>query len=137
MPGGGQVKEKKTPAPYVPSILIAEDDPETRRMFRRTLEEVGYFVSEATNGREAWKAVVERYFDLLILDLSMPEQDGIELIRSIRAELPHVKILAVSGFLQGAFLHAAKSLGAMSALHKPVKEEVLLPEVCKVLAAHA
>ncbi len=45
--------------------------------------------------------------------------------------------LGYTGFLQGAFLHAAKSLGAMSALHKPVKEEALLPEVCKVLAAQA
>ncbi len=137
MPGSEQVTEKKTPVPYVPSILVAEDDPETRRMFRRTLEEVGYFVFEAANGREAWKAVLERYFDLVILDLSMPEEDGIEVMRSIRAELPRIKVVAVSGFLQGAFLRAARNLGAQSALHKPVREELLLPEVCRVLAAHA
>ncbi len=137
MPGSEQVTEKKSPVPYVPSILVAEDDPETRRMFRRTLEEVGYFVSEAANGRDAWKAVVDRYFDLVILDLSMPEEDGIEVIRSIRAELPYIKVVAVSGFLHGAFLRAARNLGAESTLHKPVREEVLLPEVCRVLAAHA
>jgi len=114
-----------------------DDDPDTRCTFRRTLEQVGYFVSEAENGREAWKAVVDRFYDLVVLDLSMPEEDGIELICSIRAELPHVKVLAVSEFLGGAFLPAVKRLGATSCLHKPVTEDVLLPEVCKVLAAHS
>ena len=105
--------------------------------FRRTLEEAGYLVVEAANGREAWKAVVDRFFDLVVLDISMPEEDGIELICSIRAELPHVKVLAVSEFLGGAFLAAVKHLGATACLHKPVEDEVLLPEVCRVLAAHA
>jgi CheY-like chemotaxis protein len=137
MPGCRPVTEKKTPAPYVPSILVVDDDPEARRVIRRSLEEVGYLVSEAANGRQAWKAVVDRFFDLIVLDLSMPDEDGIELIRSIRAELPHVKVLAVSGVLLGALLRAAKNLGAESALQKPLGEEVLLPEVCRVLAAHA
>lgn len=82
--------EKKTPAPFRPSILVAEDDAETRRMFRRTLEEVGYFVAEAATGREAWESVAERYFDLIILDVSMPELDGIELIRLVHSEVPHL-----------------------------------------------
>jgi CheY-like chemotaxis protein len=132
-----QLTEKRTPSPYTPSILVVDDDADTRVSFRRSLEEVGYFVSEATNGREAWKAVVDRFFDLVVLDISMPEEDGIELICSIRAELPHVKVLAVSEFLGGAFLRAVKNLGANACLHKPVEDEVFLPEVCKVLAAHA
>ncbi len=45
-------------------------------------------------------------------------------------------ILAVSEFLGGTFLRAVKNLGATSCLHKPVEDEVFLPEVCKVLAAH-
>jgi len=129
--------EKKTPSPYTPSILVADDDPHARCSFRRTLEEAGYLVVEAENGREAWKAVVDRFFDLVVLDISMPEEDGIELMCSIRAELPHVKVLAVSEFLGGAFLPAVKNLGANACLHKPVDDEVLLPEVCRVLAAHA
>jgi len=120
----------------MPTILVVDDDPDARRTFRRALEDVGYLVVEAADGREAWKAVVDRFFDLVILDLSMPEEDGIELICSIRTELPHVKVLAVSEFLGGAFLPAVKHLGAASCLHKPVMEDVLLPEVCKVLAAH-
>ena len=120
----------------MPSILVVDDDAETRVSFRRTLEDVGYLVSEAANGRDAWKFVVDRFFDLIVLDISMPEEDGIELIRSIRAELPHVKVLAVSEFLGGAFLPALKNLGANACLHKPVEDEVFLPEVCKVLAVH-
>jgi CheY-like chemotaxis protein len=120
----------------MPSILVVDDDPDARCSFRRTLEEAGYLVVEAANGREAWKAVVDRFFDLVVLDISMPEQDGIEVICSIRAELPHVKVLAVSEFLGGAFLQAVKHLGATACLHKPVEDEVFLPEVCKVLAVH-
>ena len=128
--------EKKTPIPYVPSILVVDDDPDARCSFRRSLEEAGYLVVEAANGRAAWKAVVDRFFDLVVLDISMPEEDGIELICSIRSELPHVKVLAVSEFLGGAFLPAVKNLGANACLHKPVEDEVFLPEVCKVLATH-
>ena len=126
--------EKRTPSPYTPSILVVDDDTEIRVSFRRTLEEVGYFVSVAANGREAWKLVVDRFFDLLILDLSMPEEDGIELIRSIVTELPQIKIIAVSGFLEGTLLRIAKNLGAISTLHKPVAENLLLSAVCEVLA---
>jgi len=57
----------------------------------------------------------------------------LNLIRSIHAELPHIKVVAVSGFLEGTLLRTAKNLGAISALRKPVAKEVLLPEICKML----
>jgi len=125
--------EKKKPVPLAPSILVAEDDPETRRMFSRTLEEVGYFVAGAANGREAWESILDRHFDLLIMDISMPVMDGIELIQLAKAEAPHLRVLAVSGFVSGAFLHTVQKLGASSTLRKPVSEDVLLAEVFKVM----
>jgi CheY-like chemotaxis protein len=60
--------------------------------------------------------------DLIILDLSMPDTDGIELIRSIRVELPHLRVIAVSGFLNGSFLGIGLKLGASGTLQKPVPE---------------
>ena len=128
--------EKKTPVPFTPSILVAEDDAETRRMICRTLEEVGFRVVEAATGKEAWEHVVERHFDLIILDVSLPERDGLELIQSVRAEAGNVKVLAVSGFMGGSFLRTIEKLGADATLKKPITEDDLLMEVCCVLATH-
>ena len=127
--------DKKRPVPFTPSILVAEDDAETRRMICRTLEEVGFRVVEAATGKEAWEHVLERHFDLIVLDVSLPERDGLELIQSVRAEAGDVKVLAVSGFMGGSFLRAVENLGADATLRKPLTEDDLLPEVCKLLAA--
>ena len=129
--------ELKIPVPYAPSILLVDDEEETRHGFRRVLEEIGYYVVEATSGRQAQKTVEERFFDLMILDLSMPDEDGLELIRSIRIDLPRLKVLAISGFMSGSFLQIARKLGASSTLQKPVPEDKLVREVCKLLAVHA
>jgi CheY-like chemotaxis protein len=132
-----RVPERKTPEPYAPSILVADDDAETRRTFRQALEDVGYYVVEVDSGRAAWKAAQERFFDLIIVDLSMPDEDGIELIRSIRVGLPYLKVLAISGFLQGKFLRVAEKLGAAAALNKPVAEGTLVEQVCRLLEVHS
>lgn len=121
--------------PFSPSILVVDDDEEERRGFRRPLQELGYLVIEAATGREAENVVRERFFDLMILDLSMPDEDGIELIRAIRTELPRLQVLAVSGFMRGSFLHIAKKLGATSVLQKPVSEDMLIGEVSSLLAS--
>ncbi len=120
----------------MPSILVVDDDSETRRLFRRELEETGYLVGEAKTGREARSAVQQRFFDVLILDLSMPDEDGIELMQYVRSELPHLKVLAVSGFMSGSFLRVAEKFGAAVTLRKPVKPETLMREVYGLLAAH-
>ncbi|HXI38907.1 MAG TPA: response regulator [Bryobacteraceae bacterium] len=128
--------ERKVPVPYTPSILVVDDNNETRQMFRRELEETGYYVSEARTGREARHASRDRFFDVMILDMSMPDEDGIELLQYMRSELPSVKVLAVSGFMQGAFLSVARNLGASSSLQKPVSPETLMREIYKLLATH-
>ncbi len=110
-----------------------DDEEETRRNFRQALETLGYYVVEAINGRHAQDVIAGRFFDLVILDLSMPDEDGIELIRAIRSELNQVKVLAVSGFMQGSFLRMVKNLGATSTLQKPVSDNVLIGAVCGLL----
>jgi len=120
----------------MPSILLVDDDDGARQLFRREIEETGYYVTEAKTGREAKNAVQERFFDLLILDLSMPDYDGIELMQFIRAEQPHLKVLAVSGFMRGSFLRIANNLGASSTLEKPVTGDALMAQVYRLLATH-
>ena len=77
-------------------IVLIEDDKQIRRFLRMTLEAEGIAVSEAETGRQGLTAIGTRCPDLVILDLGLPDMDGVELIRQLRtwAVLP---ILARSG----------------------------------------
>jgi CheY-like chemotaxis protein len=66
-------------------ILITEDDATTRELLRRTLEQEGWIVREAHNGRQALEHLGQQVPDLLLLDLMMPEMDGFEVVRTLRA----------------------------------------------------
>jgi len=118
--------------PY--SVLIIDDDVQLRRLCRITLEESGYLVSEVSNGKDALAAIRGTPFDLLVLDVSMPDMDGIEFLMAIRAELPKYKIIMMSGFMGGTMLRAAEQLGAAATLAKPFSPESLLSAVDQVLA---
>ncbi|MGH9722175.1 MAG: response regulator [Bryobacteraceae bacterium] len=125
--------QKRVREPYAPSILVVDDDAQIRKMFRKILESVGYFVNEARTGREAMWAVEDRFFDLVTLDLELPDADGFEVIRCIRAELPDIKMLVVSGFMPGSLVNPAQKPGAISAMNKLAAPKTLLHEVCKLL----
>ena len=121
---------------FAPSILVVDDDESTRSSFRRVLEEVGYFVDEAANGREAVRAVEEKFYEAIVMDLAMPEMDGLEFIQTACVRLPGVRIVVVSGFMHGAMLTVAEHLGADTALMKPLAPERLLQVVHAMLDAY-
>jgi len=116
-------------------ILVADDEPGVRKFFRLALEQAGYEVTEAENGKQALEHALAGRVDLLITDLVMPEKEGIETIRALRREAPGVGIIAVSGAFGGMFLSHARMLGADVVLSKPVEAELLLAKVAEVLSA--
>jgi two-component system NtrC family sensor kinase len=116
------------------SVLIVDDDPQIRKLCRLTLQEKGYGVQEATNGKKALAAIEEGNCDLIVLDLSMPDMDGIEFLMAVRAELPKLKIIVMSGFMGGTMLPTAKLLGGAATLPKPFSPESLLSLVDEALA---
>ncbi len=66
-------------------IMTADDSPSVRQMVSFTLQQEGFSVVEAENGRDALKKIESSPVHMLITDLNMPEMDGIELIRSVRS----------------------------------------------------
>ncbi len=83
------------------------------------MEQEGYEVVEASDGRRAIRCLDESEFDLVIADIIMPEQDGLEVIMFLRREQPNVKVIAVTGLGNGLYLSCAEKLGANRVFSKP------------------
>ena len=117
-----------------PRILVADDDPQVLRFFVRILRTAGYEVVEAKDGKQALARLRTTPCSLLILDLSMPEMDGFDVLRVLHSEMPEMKVIAVSGYKEGALLPASSFLGAMETLHKPMTSQQLIDTVERLLA---
>ena len=107
------------------TILVVDDEPEVRSFLRKVLTGVSYHVLEAENGREAARQVETSEVDLVIMDLAMPEQEGIETISALRQVRPRLKIIAISGQFAGPLLHVAELFGAQASLAKPIQPDEL------------
>lgn len=114
-------------------ILVADDEPGVRRFLRAALERAGHQVRVAEDGEQALRESRTGHPDLVITDLVMPGQEGIETIRQLRRETPDIGIIAVSGAFNGQFLSVAQMIGADAVLAKPVAPDSLLRTVSEIL----
>lgn len=117
------------------TILVVDDDPGVREVIRSMLESAGYEVMAAENGREALKLLRACHVDLILTDLVMPEQEGIETIKTLRREYPNLKVIAMSGAFGGDYLRIASYLGAHATLPKPIQMQALLQLIGQMLPA--
>jgi CheY-like chemotaxis protein len=120
------------------SILIIDDDAAVSRTLALVLARAGYHVSTATSGRKGLEQLAGGGFDLVLTDIIMPELDGIEAIRRIRADHPELRVIAMSGGGQidkADFLHMAQALGADRVNENPVRSERLLELVESAMAS--
>lgn len=118
------------------TVLVIDDDNGVRRMIRTILERAGYAVLEAHDGAEGMGKFQTNAVDLVITDLFMPGQDGIETIQLLREESPSARILAISGGGRvGAAgpLRDAELFGADAVLAKPFGREQLVTAVRDLL----
>ena len=120
-------------APPPASVLIVDDDPAILKLLSLVLGGAGYTVWEASDGKQAVNLFRENPTDLLITDLIMPDQEGVETITKLRREYPKLKTMAISGAVGGRYLRVAELLGADSILQKPFTPQVLLEAVRKLL----
>src|SRR5271167_263239 len=99
-------------------ILVIDDDPDMRAMLEQTLKSAGHEVILAADGREGVLRHGTSPADLVITDIYMPKQDGLETIREFRRRFPKVSIIAMSGrALAATMLSIAQDLGAVAVLH--------------------
>lgn len=117
-------------------ILIIEDDAEVRALIRLLLEGEGYDVQVAENGVDGIEAFRAGSPDVVITDLLMPRQDGIETIKEIRGIDAETKILAISGggpYSPKTHLKWARGVGAQETLAKPFAPSDLLNAVSRLV----
>lgn len=119
------------------NVLVIDDDPLFREIAQEMLTQAGYAVIVADDGSKAAKLPAEPAPDLAVVDMLMPERDGIETIGDLRLRWPEIKVIAVSagapGLEPGLLLRAAKALGADATLSKPVDREALIGLVAALL----
>ena len=119
-------------------VLIVDDDEPIRKTLRRMLEPAGYDVVEAADGREGVELYKEDSVDLVLMDLIMPEKEGIQAAAELRHYDPEVKIIAISGggrIGNIQVLRIAQKFGIEHALPKPIRLGKLLALVNEVLGA--
>ena len=107
-------------------ILVADDEMSIRLLYSEELKEEGYEVYQAANGREALEVVDKIPLDLVILDIKMPEMDGLQAARQIMLKHP-TPIVLLTAYSQRELVEQAKAASVFAYLVKPVKEEMLVP----------
>lgn len=117
------------------SVLVVDDEPLTRNLLRLMLEPAGYRVSGAGNGNEALEKAREILPDIIILDVMMPELDGISVCKTIRddAEIAGLPIIMLSGKVHRDAIQEGLDAGANRYLAKPMSRTGLLQELREVL----
>jgi len=110
-------------------ILVVDDEESVRSAIARSLAQAGHAVTEAASGLDALNLVGTRQFALALVDLYMPQMDGLELIPKLLIQAPSLKIVAMSGGMYGGkgvdLLRAAERAGALKSLIKPFGMEEL------------
>jgi|SRR4051812_29330817 CheY-like chemotaxis protein len=120
-------------------ILLMDDDTRFRGMIESLLVQAGCAVTSVSDGAKGVARLAAETFDLVLTDIFMPEQDGIETIVRVRQAYPGLPIIAISGggYFEEAedYLRIAERLGAAKVLVKPFSRDELLSAIADVCPA--
>ncbi len=118
-------------------ILIVDDSAFARATLRQKLTESGHVVSEAASGVEALEMLATQHFDLVTMDLLMPEMEGSELLQNIRKLSSSMPVVVITADIQTQTREELIARGASAFINKPVNFDILLETVNHLLAAKA
>jgi DNA-binding NtrC family response regulator len=116
------------------SILIVDDEQEIRESLEQILGTEGYRVDSAATGDEGLKKIDNGIFDLVLLDISLPDRHGLEVLRTLRRENPDVGVIMITAYDSSQVAFQASKEGAESYITKPWDNAKLLLEIRNALA---
>ena len=118
-------------------ILIADDSEQIRMMVRGALECCGYTIVEAVDGADALQKAIDEQPDLVLLDLTMPELDGFEVLQFMgrRPETCNIKVMMLTGSAETSNQQYGYTLGAIGYIVKPFVTEQLQTAVARALSS--
>jgi len=115
------------------TILIAEDDFSLNRLISFKLKKEGYLVISTADGEAALRAALNENIAAAIIDIMMPYLDGIQVLKKIRSEKPHLPVIILSVKSRKTDLHQAYELGANDYISKPFQPEELIKRLKELI----
>ncbi|HEV3374525.1 MAG TPA: sigma-54 dependent transcriptional regulator, partial [Candidatus Acidoferrum sp.] len=115
------------------SILVIDDESEIREGLELLLTSEGYGVSTAGTGESGLAKLEERPFDLLLLDVSLPDRNGLDLLKEVRRRDPHLSVVLITAYGSIDMARAAFKSGAMDYITKPWSNDELLAQVAQAV----
>jgi len=115
------------------SVLIIDDEQEIRESLEQLLRMEGYLADSATTAEEGMKRIEGGVFDLVLLDINLPDRNGLELLKSIKHEAPEVGVIMITAYDSSQMAFQASREGAESYITKPWDNDKLLLEVRNLL----
>jgi DNA-binding NtrC family response regulator len=116
-----------------PNILVMEDEVSVAKGLEMTLEEEGYLVDLALNGKSAIDTFQKKDFDLLVADLRLPDINGMDVIRNVKETHPDTVVVVITGYASVDSVVESMRLGAYDYLSKPFTEDQIKTTVDKAL----
>jgi DNA-binding NtrC family response regulator len=106
-------------------ILIVDDEPIVRESIRDWLKDAGYNVATAETGEEALEMIKKQDFSVVVLDIRLPGQTGISVLKQVKALKPEIKSIIITAYPSEELLNEAKRLDAIDYLIKPIAPDDL------------
>jgi DNA-binding NtrC family response regulator len=116
------------------SILLVDDEPLLLGMLSRGLALAGFEVCGAANGQAAWQLVRRVEVSLVVSDVQMPMMTGLELLRNVRAALPSIPVILMSGAAGSDTRESALRQGAFEFLQKPMTCDIVVEAARRALS---
>lgn len=117
-------------------ILVIDDDPVFRLMVETFLKKNGFGTTSAGSGAEALRVLKKELFDIILIDLRLPDKNGLDLLKEIKKEFPKIPLILMTGFVDIRTAVKAIKSGAFEYITKPVNTDELMLAIAMALKNH-
>ena len=121
---------------HQPTVLVVDDDVELQELFRTFLKQIGFSRVVVGTAKEAIKSLRKQKFDLMFLDLQLPDASGDQVFETVKQIDPDLNVIVITGYPDSEILNRILQLSPVTVLKKPLKIEQLNQTV-KILGHHA